>query len=256
MAATGAIASLTFSNHLRQPMTWLVVALGLVLLCFSLFFGVFTWEDDDRIRLLTSTGVASASIMGIFLGIFLVSQAIHDELASRTALTLFAKPISRGSFLIGKTLGAMALVTCALVIFASVHCVLLWYGLSRGFGIRPEAADVVFFSWGRVFGAHVLALTGALVMTALAAALACRIPLIPNLIICFGIFILAHLIGPMFHAAALVPPLAIFAVDDTLLLKSMTMTPGFLCTAVGTGVLYAIAVLSLGLVAFERSDIP
>jgi len=136
---TVAVARLTCAHNLRQPLTWLVTAVGAVLIGLSYFFGMFTWEDADRIRLLATAGVAATTINGLFLGVLLASRAIHDELASRTALTLFAKPMSRSAFLLGKIVGVGVSVATSMAVIAAVHVGFLCWARSQGFG--PDAYD-------------------------------------------------------------------------------------------------------------------
>ena len=61
-----AVARLSFANGIRQPMTWLVIALGLVLIALSYLFGMFSFEDSSRMRLLITAGVATTVICGCF----------------------------------------------------------------------------------------------------------------------------------------------------------------------------------------------
>ena len=48
--STLAVARLSFANGIRQPMTWLVIILGVVLVGLSYLFGMFSFEDSSRMR--------------------------------------------------------------------------------------------------------------------------------------------------------------------------------------------------------------
>lgn len=128
--AVGALARLTFMNSVRQPVTWLVVAIGGVLVLLSLVFGVFTFADEDRLRLLATAGVAVSALAGVFLAIVLASQTVHDELASRTAAMLFVKPVERWSFLVGKAIGVWTTVVLVISVIAALHCGAIGLGLA------------------------------------------------------------------------------------------------------------------------------
>ena len=110
MSATLALARLTAVDLLRQPATWLALIIGVALLGLSLIFGMFSFADTDRMRMLCSAGIAVHALVALFVGVVGATIAVHRELADRTALTLLAKPLSRGAFLVGKAGGVLAAV--------------------------------------------------------------------------------------------------------------------------------------------------
>lgn len=257
-----ALTRMTISDGLRQPLTWLAVGVSVALIGLSYGFGMFNFETQDRLRMLCTAGVSIAVLNGLFLGVVLASTAIHDELASRTALTLFAKPLSRGHYLIGKALGVwtVVLVASAVVILAHALALVLalwtqWedtaHGHSHGFG------GDLWVPWGRLVGAHALAACHAGLTTCLAAVLALRLPLIANILSCFAVFVLGHLLpGLGVNGVVVIPALAVFNVDDTLQLASQTLTWGYcLLTFLYACLCYAGCGL-LGLAVFARQDIP
>lgn len=268
--ATLAIARLTVANGLRQPLTWLATALGLVLLGLSVLFGMFTFIDEDRMRLLLTAGVAVVVLNGLFLGVVGASGAVHDELASRTALTLFAKPMGRGGFLFGKALGAwsVAATSCAVLIAAHLALVALvnTYGFEPGAGHHHHDGhhhhvhfEPVWVPWGRLAGAHALALAGTAAMTCLAAALALRLGLVANILVCFAVFVGSHLltgIGLGVHAAGLVPALALFNIDEALQFPDLRPSLGYFLLCLCYAALYSAGFLLAGLALFKRQDIP
>lgn len=267
--ATFAIARLSIANGLRQPVTWLttVVALGLLLLCAM--FGMFNFASQDRMHLLMTAGLAVNVLTGLFLGVVVASEAVHDELASRTAVTLFAKPTSRASFLVGKTLGVWTVTLVVGTLLALAHCgviaVIDRYGFDfyvdhHGHGPdRDHGSTVDWLPWGRLLAGHALALANTAVMTSLAAALALRLPLIGNVCCCFAVFVGAHVLAGTGHAtsaAFVIPALALYNVDDALRFRDAAITPGYFLLCLSYALFYACAALAAGLALFERQDIP
>ena len=267
--ATLAIARLTLANGLRQPITWLTVGVALAMLLLCMAFGMFNFVTQDRMNLLVTAGIAVTTLAGLFLGVVSASDAVHDELASRTALTLFAKPMGRGSFLVGKALGTWGVVIVASLVVVAVHLLIIAVINREGFDFYESGGHhhghdhgegvVEWLPWSRIVMGHVLAVVGAGVMTCLASALALRLPLVANVLCCFGLFVLAHVLAGIGHAtlaAGLIPGLALFNLDDALHFEDMPVDPGYFVLCLTYAVLYACGALTVGLALFERQDIP
>jgi len=257
-----ALTRMTVADGLRQPLTWLAVGLSVGLIGLSYAFGMFNFETQDRVRMLSTAGVAVAVLAGLFLGTVQASTAIHDELASRTALTLFAKPLSRGSYIFGKALGIWIVVVCASMVIVAAHVGVLLLALwteweDRGHGHSHGFSDELWVPWARLAGAHVLALCHAAITTMLAAVLALRIPLIANILVCFAVFVLGHLLpGLGLYGAVIIPALAVFNVDDALQLTTQPLTLGYGLLTVLYAFLCCAGCGLLGLAVFARQDIP
>ncbi|MHC5067364.1 MAG: ABC transporter permease [Planctomycetota bacterium] len=264
-----AITRLTAANYLRQPVLWLGTGIALALLALCLVFGMFNFLNQDRMRLLITAGVAIHTLLGLFLAVIGASQAVHDELASRTALTLFAKPINRHDFLIGKTLGIFTALIPPAVVIASAHLLVIGMVNDYGFDFFTSGGShaghdhgegiVEWIPWGRIAGAHALAVIHAGILTSLAASLALRLGLIANIIACFALFVAAHLLAGIGHAtnmAALVPSLPLFAIDEALQFPDATIEPSYFLLCLLYALLYAGGAMCIGLALFKRQDIP
>ena len=263
MSATLALARLTAVDLLRQPATWLALLIGAGLLGLSLVFGMFSFAEADRMRMLCSAGIAVHALVALFVGVVGATIAVHRELADRTALTLLAKPLSRGAFLLGKAGGVLAAVALCGLVLALLHVACVYFGSVTGFEFdrmggdhhrNPE--DVIPIPWLSLLGGHVLALAQAACLTCLAVVLALRLGLAGNIIACFGVWIVAHLLPQIgLHGAVFLPALDLLAADDAAQIEG-----GLPLSAVGVGLAYALlwcgGALALGLALFERQDIP
>lgn len=257
-----ALARMTVADGLRQPLTWLACGLGVALIALSYLFGMFNFETQDRVRMLCTAGVAVSVLTCLFLAVIGASTAIHDELTSRTALTLFAKPVSRGRYLVGKVLGVWSTVAVVGLILAAAHGIALVIALWTQFedlheGHSHSFGGDLWVPWGRLVGAHLLVLAQSAVLTCLAAVLALRIPLIANILACFALFVLGHLLpGLEITGLTVIPALALFNVDDSLQLMHQTLSWTYCGFSFIYASLFCAGTLLLGLATFARQDIP
>lgn len=258
-----AVTRMTVADGLRQPLTWLATGLSVALVALSYLFGMFNFETQDRLRMLCTSGVAIAVVNGLFLSVVLASTAVHDELASRTALTLFAKPVSRGRYLAGKALGIWLVVACATLLVAGGHAAALgiagwtqWEDVSHGHS-HEAFREELWIPWGRLVGAHGLGLAHSAVLSCVATVLALRLPLIANILGCFALFVLGHLLpGLGAQGATIIPALAAFNVDDSLQLANQTLGWTYCAAAFSYAFLTCAGWLMIGLALFVRQDIP
>lgn len=262
------LARLTAADLLRQPATWLVLLIALGLIVLSTVFGMFSFIEEDRMRMLCSAGIAVNALAGLFLGVVGATVAVHRELADRTALTLLAKPIGRGAFLLGKAFGVLAAVAAVCLAVALAHLLATWLGGRSGFDFEfggdaghgqaghQHMADAVAVPWQPLLAGHLLALAQAVCLACLAVVLALRLGLAGNIIACFAAWVVCHLLPQLgLHGAFVLPALDLLAADDAAQVQG-----GLPWTAVGIGLAYAglwcSGVLALGLALFERQDIP
>ena len=219
------IALLTLRHGVRQPVTWLAIAAGAVLLLLSAVFGLFTFYDADRIRLLGVAGIAVHVLIGIFLAVSLTASAIRDELTSHSAATLFANQLDEGVTSLANGLAA-AIALFAGLVLTLAHLGLL--GLVTNFGfdvLAPAASNAQLeaiderdrISLGPIVSNHGLTMLHSICMAALTTLLATRLPLIPCLITGLGMFVVAHLLGSIgVPGVVVIPALDLFRADDLI----------------------------------------
>ena len=254
--ATLTLTRMTLANTIRQPVTWLMTILALLLIGLSCIFGMFNFDSGDRIRLISTTGVAINLLHGLFLAVVLSSAAIHDELSSRTALTLFAKPVSRGSFLLGKLLGVFITIsiTSVLVVIAHLIALSIMYEPPRFEHISYEDDKVL---WGRLVVGHLLVACNSMVFCCISSILALRLHLIVNIVCSFGLFVLGHLLGALQWSGALViPALNLFNIDSSLQFQNLELSTAYVLSSLGYTAIFCAGCVCLGLALIKAQDIP
>ncbi|HMC67449.1 MAG TPA: ABC transporter permease [Gemmataceae bacterium] len=222
----GAVALAAFREALRQPMFWMLVGVAVLLMTVSLFLPYFTFGDD--FKMVKQINFDIVMLFAVAFGVIAAALSISEEIEGRTAVTLMSKPVSRRQFLLGKFLGILlASLVMTGILSWLLHWVLFirpvfdplenahdllqaqiapnltrmvqeWIRLGNMFhraetlafvnGFALQAADVLAALPGLIIGACQV-----MVLVAIAAALATRLPMLVNLPTCLLLFFLGNL---------------------------------------------------------------
>jgi ABC-type transport system involved in multi-copper enzyme maturation permease subunit len=225
----GAVALAALREGLRQPMFWLILVGAIVVLGIATIIPYFTFGDDYK--MMKQICFDTAMLSAVLFGVLLASISINEEIEGRTAITLMSKPVTRRQFLLGKFLGIfLAAATLALVIgwvmnwslyiqpslpgnrldevvdpmpvqataLLSPKLTALGKGDSAVFlrGVSLWLGDATANGLGLVLG-----LGQVMVLLAIAATLATRLPMAANLVLCLVMFFLGNL-APVLRRAS------------------------------------------------------
>ena len=110
------IARMTALEAARQRAFHLVLLLAAGFVPGALAFSEFNFGTSE-LKFIADFGFGTLAIFGSILTVAVTTQLFFAELEHRTLLTLLAKPVWRGEFLLGKWVGIMAVVSafCLLV---------------------------------------------------------------------------------------------------------------------------------------------
>ncbi|MCY4643665.1 MAG: ABC transporter permease subunit [Bacteriovoracales bacterium] len=112
------VAYYTFQALLKSRVLFHIILIGLLLLFISFVAGEFAFGIAERVVLDFGLGTLSLSTMAI--SILMGAGLISDEIESRTIYMTLSRPISRVSFLLGKSLGMGFLLISNVVISSSL----------------------------------------------------------------------------------------------------------------------------------------
>jgi ABC-type transport system involved in multi-copper enzyme maturation permease subunit len=119
-----AIARNTFREAVRTVLYNLVLFV-LLLSVSAIFLGAASASQDAKI--IVDLGLSAMLLFGAFIAIFVGVGLVWKEIERRTLYTIFAKPVGRSEFLLGKYLGLCAtLAVNVAVMGAGVTLVLLY----------------------------------------------------------------------------------------------------------------------------------
>ena len=290
-----AVARAAFFEGIRQPMFALLIVLALVAMVLMPFIPYFTFGED--IKMVKELGYDTIMLFPGLFAVLAASMSISEEIEGRTAITLMSKPVSRRQFLLGKFVGILMAAVLMTGLLSLMFFLVVWLKpiydredlpaapewvnqVSQFWPTLGEApaqfvkgmlwwfADAVTASPGLVLG-----FCQVMVLLAIAAALATRLPMVVNLVVCLFIFFMGHLTHVLAQVSqgryrlvqfmaqlfdTLLPGLDFFNIGPALT-RDTYPPAGAFSLYIGTVTLYAclytaIALL-FGLILFEDRDL-
>ncbi|HWA97536.1 MAG TPA: ABC transporter permease subunit [Pirellulales bacterium] len=270
MPKIAAIAQTTLKEALAEPLFWVELVLGSLLLFALAFIPYNTFGDD--VKVMKDSGLTLILLAGILLAVWTASVSVADELEGRTALTLLSKPMTRRQFLIGKFLGVLTPVYLLFVVLGVVFLVMVSFKVT--FDAREAAltGDLTRFcrqEIEQVAPGLALAYLETIVFSSISVAIATRLPMVPNLIVCATIYVVGHLVPLFVQSSAGEQPIVAFVgqVLATVLpvLDHFTIQAAvaagrevplrYVGTAAAYSAVYSAVVMLLGLLLFEDRDL-
>ncbi|MCA1636034.1 MAG: ABC transporter permease [Acidobacteria bacterium] len=122
-----AIARNTFREAVRDRVLYNLVVFVLLLTIAAVFLGELSAAQEAKI--IVDMGLSATLVFGVFIAIFVGVGLVYKEIERRTVYAIFAKPVGRGEFLVGKFLGlSLTLAFNVAVMGAGVSLALLYVG--------------------------------------------------------------------------------------------------------------------------------
>jgi ABC-type transport system involved in multi-copper enzyme maturation permease subunit len=138
MKAILTIAINTYRETIRNKVLYNILLVAGVALVLSLSFGDLSLFS--RAQVMTDFGLATMSVTGLLLAVFIGVGMLGKEISSKTVYVVITKPVSRESFIVGKFIG---LVTTLLLNFALIGVVFYCSILMMGTTVNINVAGAV-----------------------------------------------------------------------------------------------------------------
>ncbi|MEO1617341.1 MAG: ABC transporter permease subunit [Planctomycetota bacterium] len=265
-----ALALSTAKNEMAQTLYLILLALGVVgVIIFSIY--PFNTLGDD-IRMFKDSSVTLIMVLAMIQAVWSSGTSVSEEIEGRTALTVLSKPVSRRSFLLGKFAGIVMSVAVMFMIIGAFLVLLMSYKphydareTSKAMPIWQNGFEEIL-STVPVLGLYFMQ---TMVIAAIAVALATRLPLLANLILCFVIYVIGNLTQPLVAStqgenplvgffgnliAVVVPNLNIFNVQSAM--DAGSQVPWiYLAGAFNYLLCFAVAIWMLAMLLFEDRDL-
>src|ERR687896_1717805 len=98
-----AIARNAFREAVRDRVLYNLVLFVLLLTGAAIFIGELSGGQERKI--IVDLGLSAMLLFGVFIASFVGVGLVYKEIERRTIYAIFAKPVGRGEFLLGKYLG-------------------------------------------------------------------------------------------------------------------------------------------------------
>jgi len=136
------IAQNTFRENVRDKVLYNLILFALILIISSLLIGQLSLGNE--VRIILDLGLASISVFGMLIAVFLGIGLVYKELDKRTVYALLAKPVHRHAFILGKYLGLLlTLLVNVAIMTAGLALALLYHG-GASWGALVRLVPAVF----------------------------------------------------------------------------------------------------------------
>lgn len=147
------ISRVTFVEAIRQPIFVVLLLLGTMLMVLNPSIAGYSMEPgagDNKV--LVDLGLGTVFLAGVFLAAFTATGVIHQELTSKTALTIVSKPVPRPIFILGKYIGVSGAILVATYVLMLIFLLTLRHRVLQN-ARDPIDWPVILFGVGAVLGA-------------------------------------------------------------------------------------------------------
>ncbi|MBI3988525.1 MAG: ABC transporter permease subunit [candidate division NC10 bacterium] len=248
-----AIALNAFKEAVRDRILYTILAFALGMILSSVILA--TLSVGGEIKIIKDLGLASISLFGTLIAIFIGVGLVYKEIERRTIYTIIAKPIHRYEFILGKYLGLLITLFVNLFIMALV-LFFLTYLIERR------------WSW-EMLPALLLTFVELMVITAVSILFSTFTTPTLSAIFTLSIFIIGRFSqdlktfadqfgGPALQAAAftlysLLPNLSNFNIRGQVV-HGIPVPPAFLWFSMFYGLFYLSALLASAALIFQQRD--
>ena len=137
MRVIGHVAVNVFKESVRDKILYNLVVFAVLLISASYLIGELTAGQD--VKIIKDLGLASISIFGLLIAIFIGIGLVWKEVEKRSIYTLLSKPMRRQEFLLGKYCGlVLTLLINVAVMTAAFYAVLAYMQAETPANIRAS----------------------------------------------------------------------------------------------------------------------
>ncbi len=266
MSPVRLVAVSVFRESVRDKVLYNLVLFAVLLIAASYLLSQLTAGQDAKI--IKDLGLASASLFGLFIAVFIGVGLVWKEVERRSIYALLAKPLARHQLVLGKYLGLLLTLAVNLAVMAvALYAVLGYMALTAPDNVKaaweaPALDPALMVAFLLVFGQLALVTAVALFFSTFSG------PLL-SAAFTFGLYVIGHFNADLKHfedvvdspalawtARALyylLPNLAPFDVKAQVV-HGMAVPAGYVGLTLAYGVLYIAALLVAAMAIFSRRD--
>ena len=118
LRGVGLVAGNTVRELVRSKLLYNILVFAVLLIASSMLVAQLTIGQWDRVIL--DMGLAAIELSGLLVAVLIGVGLVAGEIDRRTIFPTLAKPVARGTFLIGRYAGLLAILAIDLVIMLAV----------------------------------------------------------------------------------------------------------------------------------------
>ncbi|MBL7647890.1 MAG: ABC transporter permease subunit [Candidatus Hydrogenedentes bacterium] len=249
-----AIAQNTFRESIRDKVLYVLLFFAAVTIFGSKALGWISIGQD--IKIVKDIALASTSVFGVLIAIFVGTSLIYKEIDKRTLYTILAQPMHRYEFIVGKYLGLIALLAVTTVIMAVVSSL---YILLLGGTLHTTFFLAILLIYWKL-----------MLITAFAVLMSAMTSPILGAIIVFSVAVFGHAtevfrdLPPQFDGTAakaileaayyVIPNLSNFDIAREAA-NGIDVSPAYVIWVMTYGLMYTVMLLILAALAFQEKDV-
>ncbi len=243
----------TFREAVRDRILYAIVFFAVLILILSTIMDIIT--IGQRAKIIIDVGLASISIFGTLIAIFVGIGLVYKEIDKRTIYTIVSKPVARWQFLLGKYFG---LVLTLLVEVAAMSAIFLVI-VDNELGSVPP---LLFVAVGLTFIELMVVCAVAILFSSFST------PILSGMYT-LGVYLIGHLTRDLYHFSfrfkgTFLQKLMLFLYYffpnlDNFNIRSqavhdLPVDSSYILFAVGYGILYIAILLIVSSFIFSRRD--
>lgn len=249
-----AVAQNTFREAVRDKVLYVLLFFALATLVGSKALG---WISiGQEIKIVKDFSLASVSVFGVLIAIFVGTSLVYKEIDKRTIYTIICRPMARYEFVVGKYLGMAMLLGAVTSVMGMIAAAYVWF--------LGGVVDATYFY------ALVLIYWELLMVTAFATLFSSLTSPILGAIIVFSIYVVGHATGILIDLPAhfdntktkavleflyyLIPNFSNFNIRAEAA-NNVPVAAGYVLWSMAYGTVYTGMLLVLAAVAFENKDV-
>ncbi len=193
----------TAKEAMTRPLYTLLIVIGTVLISALVVVPANTFGED--IKPYIDTCLTAIMLLGVIFALLTASTTVADEIEGKTALTMLSKPISRHEFVLGKFVGILWPLLVMFVVLGAV--LLIWISVKVDYDAGEASKGDP--DWQLCYSTMMSAVPGlvlgffqATIFTAISVAISTKFSMLPNLIICFVIYVIGNLLPQVVESSA------------------------------------------------------
>jgi ABC-type transport system involved in multi-copper enzyme maturation permease subunit len=248
------LAGNTLRELVRSKLLYNLLIFAVLLIASSMLVAQLTIGQWDRIIL--DMGLAATQVVGMLIAILIGVGLVAGEIDRRTIYPTLARPLSRGTFLLGRYLGLLLVLALNVLVMLGVLALVLHMA---GYGVSPTALQAMLLIFVELAVLSAAAIFfGSFTTPMLAAAFSLALFLIGHLLSDLQAF------GQRSHSdtARLATGFAYRLLPDLSLLdlkaqaaSNLPVASHAVWMAVSYGLSYAAVLLTLAVIVFRKRDL-